>query len=113
MTRHQPGTLDPDSWGLGPPTVVITLGATGSLLCTREEIGLLRAPTVKAVDTTAAGDAFVGALTAGMAAGAELRDAARLATFAGAAAVTREGAQDSLPDRDDLYRLFGEEVTRF
>ena len=99
--------------GLGPANVVITLGASGSLLCTREEMGLLRAPAVQAVDTTAAGDAFVGALAVGMAAGAELHEAVRLAILAGAAAVTREGAQNSLPDRDDLYRLFGEEVPRF
>jgi ribokinase len=98
---------------LGLPNVVITLGASGSLLCTPKEPGLFRAPTVPAVDTTAAGDAFVGALAVGMAAGAELQEAVRLATLAGAAAVTREGAQDSLPDREDLYRMFGDEVTRF
>jgi len=99
--------------GLGLPNVVITLGASGSLLCNRKEAGLFRAPTVPAVDTTAAGDAFVGALAVGMAARAELQEAVRLATLAGAAAVTREGAQDSLPDREDLYRMFGDEVTRF
>ena len=99
--------------GLGLPNVVITLGASGSLLCNRKEAGLFRAPTVPAVDTTAAGDAFVGALAVGMAAHAELQEAVRLATLAGAAAVTREGAQDSLPDREDLYRMFGDEVMRF
>jgi ribokinase len=66
----------------GCETVVIPLGGAG-LLCTAGEIELLPAPAVRAVDTTAAGDAFVGALAVGMAASADLHETARLATLAG------------------------------
>ncbi len=63
---------------------------------------------MEAVDTTAAGDAFVGALATSLAAGEDLVAAARVAVLAGAAAVTRRGARQSLPTSGDLRRLFGE-----
>ncbi|HXM58210.1 MAG TPA: PfkB family carbohydrate kinase, partial [Candidatus Dormibacteraeota bacterium] len=62
---------------------------------------------VTAVDTTAAGDAFVGALAVGLAAGRPVDEAARVASAAGAAAATRMGAQDSLPRLQDLAPLLG------
>ena len=57
----------------------------------------LPAPKVEVVDTTGAGDAFVGALAARLAARAPLKDAVAYAVRAGAAAVTEEGAQGALP----------------
>jgi ribokinase len=59
------------------------------------------------VDTTAAGDAFAGALAVGLAAGRPPAEAVRYANAAGAAAATRAGAQESLPRVEDLRRLFG------
>jgi ribokinase len=60
---------------------------------------------VKAVDTTAAGDAFSGALAVAIGEGQEFRDAVRRAVAASALAVTRMGAQSSLPTRAEVEAL--------
>ena len=60
------------------------------------------------VDTTAAGDAFSGALAAGLAAGGTLEQALPLANAAAALACTRRGAQSSLPDRPAVERFLRE-----
>ena len=65
------------------------------------------APAVVPVDTTAAGDAFCGALADALADGADLVGAARWAVRVGAAATLRPGAQPSLPARDEVNRLLG------
>lgn len=87
----------------GVPSVVMTLGSTGALVLDAE--GLSEAPSaaVKVVDTTGAGDAFVGALAAGLAAGKTLHDAAALAVRVGAYAVQSPGAQSSYAS--DINRL--------
>jgi ribokinase len=91
----------------GCPLVVVTMGAAGSALCD-EDGGRAVAPfRVKALDTTAAGDAFVGALAVGLAARRPAAEAVRFANAAGAAAATRAGAQESLPRLEDLRELFG------
>jgi len=61
--------------------------------------------SVAVVDTTAAGDAFSGALAVGIAAGGNLEQAIPLAAAAAALACTKRGAQDSLPDRKDVERF--------
>ncbi len=94
---------------LGAQSAVVTLGAAGALLVQGESIHRVEPQRVQAVDATGAGDAFVGALAAALAAGADLIEAAELAGAAGAAAVTKPGAQASLPRPDDLRRLFGVE----
>lgn len=94
---------------MGAQSAVVTLGAAGAVLADRESIHRIKAQRVEAVDTTGAGDAFVGALAAALAAGAALVEAAELAGAAGAAAVTTPGAQASLPRAEDLQRLFGME----
>ena len=91
--------------GLGPRSVVVTLGADGALLATGGTSRRFGAPEVEAVDTTGAGDAFVGALAAGLAAGSSLEEAVPYAVGAGAVAVTREGAQGSLPTSKELERF--------
>jgi ribokinase len=91
----------------GARSAVVTLGAAGAVLVQGESIHRMKAQRVEAVDTTGAGDAFVGALAAALAAGAALVEAAELAGAAGAAAVTKPGAQASLPRPEDLRRLFG------
>jgi len=89
----------------GVQTVVITLGGTGSFVY-NGEIGVA-VPTVKIqpVDTTAAGDAFNGALAVALAEGQQLAQAVRFANLAGAFAATRLGAQPSLPTRAELREL--------
>jgi ribokinase len=93
---------------VGIESLVITLGAEGALVGasgahgdpqTDVDWSLVRVPavTVRAVDTTGAGDAFVGSLAVRLAEGASLADAARFATRVSAASVTRDGAQSSYP----------------
>ena len=89
------------------PVAVVTLGEKGLAYAGQEGLGTLPAFPVKAVDTTAAGDAFVGALAAALAEGASLSDALRLGAAAGALAATRPGAQPSLPRRDEVLALLG------
>ncbi|MBV9452573.1 MAG: bifunctional hydroxymethylpyrimidine kinase/phosphomethylpyrimidine kinase, partial [Rubrobacter sp.] len=90
---------------LGPPSVVVTLGDAGAILTTEGSTRHFPAPELEAVDTTGAGDAFVGALAAKLAAGAPLREAVPYAVLAGAVAVTREGAQGSLPTPEEVEKL--------
>jgi len=107
---------DPDSvtdWGtlgqrlreLGPRVVVVTLAAQGSLIVSADGVTHVPSFPVVAVDTTAAGDAFVGGLAAAVLAGRPLRDAVRYANACGAIAVTRAGAQPSLPRRAEVEEL--------
>jgi ribokinase len=82
--------------------VVVTLGAEGAVVVEGERVERVPAPTVDAVDTTGAGDAFCGALAQALDSGADLVEAARWAARAAAASVTRPGAQGGLPRRADL-----------
>lgn len=92
---------------LGARSAVVTLGAGGAVLAEGEGIHHIEPQRVQAVDATGAGDAFVGALAAALTTGVALVEAAKLAGAAGAAAVTKPGAQASLPRLEDLRRLFG------
>ena len=85
----------------GVPSVVITLGAKGAVVSQRDQVTQVRSPTVSAVDTTGAGDAFTGALAARLLAGDDLPDAALHATRVAAFSVERHGAQPSYPGKDD------------
>jgi ribokinase len=91
----------------GCALAVVTLGAAGAALCDADGARVAEPFAVQAVDTTAAGDAFVGALAVGLAAGRPAPEAVRFANAAGAAAATRAGAQESLPRLEELRRLFG------
>ncbi len=84
----------------GARNVVVTLGAEGAIL--HGEGGTVRVASyrVQVVDTTAAGDAFVGAFAVGLTEGASAEEAVARGNCAGALAVTRMGAQPSLPTRD-------------
>jgi ribokinase len=90
---------------LGPCAVVVTLGAEGSLIASGD--GVVRVPgfRVPVVDTTAAGDAFVGGLAVAVLRGDTLPEAVRYANACGALAVTKAGAQPSLPQRADVEDL--------
>jgi ribokinase len=90
---------------LGPRSAVITVGEAGAVFASGESTGHLPAPKVDVVDTTGAGDAFVGALAVQLARGTPLEEAVAYAVRAGAAAVTKEGAQGALPTPDVLEAL--------
>jgi len=89
----------------GAGCVIVTLGAAGCVYTTASESGLVAAPEVSVVDTTAAGDAFIGGLIAALLEGLSLRPALVFANCAGALAVTSLGAQTSLPDRESVAEL--------
>jgi ribokinase len=82
--------------------VILTLGAQGAYWSDGTEAALVAAPAVRAVDTTAAGDCFTGALAVALAEGHSLPEAVAFACRAAALAVTRPGAQASLPTRAEL-----------
>jgi ribokinase len=86
----------------GRGALVVTLGAAGSKLYEKGREVHVEPHRVDAVDATAAGDAFVGALAFALARGAALLDAVRLGNAAGAVATTRLGARPSLPYARDL-----------
>jgi len=82
--------------------VVLTLGAQGAYWSDGTGAALVASPAVQTVDTTAAGDCFTGALAVALAEGHTLPDAVTFACRAAALAVTRPGAQASLPTRTEL-----------
>ncbi len=83
--------------GRGVKTVILTMGTQGYLLMDGCMDEFVPAHQVQAVDTTAAGDAFTGALAFGVAAGKSVAQAARFANYVAALSVTRMGAQPSMP----------------
>jgi ribokinase len=84
-------------------TVVCTAGSDGAYVMHENRVDHVKAPAVHAVDTTAAGDTFIGYLAAGLARDrADLIGAIETATGAAALAVTREGAIDSIPFRHEV-----------
>ena len=87
---------------LGVKSVIITMGAMGCVIYDKGEITLVPAQKVEAVDTTAAGDVFCGALAVALAEGGTLFDAVDFASRAAAISVTRMGAQPSIPYRREL-----------
>jgi ribokinase len=90
---------------LGSASTVVTLGASGAVLASGGTTRHFPAPKIEAVDTTGAGDAFVGALAARLAGGASLEEAVPYAVLAGAAAVAQAGAQGSLPTPEVVEKL--------
>ncbi|MBX9706001.1 MAG: ribokinase [Gammaproteobacteria bacterium] len=88
----------------GAKVVLLTLGALGMYVATDEKSYFLPAFEVEVVDTTAAGDTFVGSFAVAIAEGMELRTACMFAQSAAALAVTKLGAQTSIPDREAVER---------
>jgi ribokinase len=87
---------------LGPATVILKLGSQGCYVARGEQRTPVAGFAVEAVDTTAAGDTFNGALAVALAEGRDLLAGARFANAAAALSVTRPGAQSSLPSRDEV-----------
>ncbi|MGE3540661.1 MAG: ribokinase [Candidatus Tectimicrobiota bacterium] len=96
----------------GSQTVIITLGEQGAVVCQAEQLFPVPAFPITAVDTTAAGDAFNGALAVALAEGQALPAALRFANAAGALTCTQRGAQDALPRRHQVEALLTEREER-
>jgi len=91
---------------LGPKNIIITLGELGALLVEDgKEPAMIASYKVKAIDTTAAGDAFCGAMAAAYAAGETLANAVKFGCAAGALATTKMGAEPSLPNKEEIEKL--------
>lgn len=91
----------------GARHAVVTAGAHGAALAGPEGTYTIPGLKVQAVDTVGAGDTFVGALAVALAAKVSPRDAVRAAAAAGAAAVTRQGAQTAMPRPADILAITG------
>ena len=91
----------------GVATVVTTLGEKGAVINTASSETSIAPHKVVAVDTVGAGDAFIGALSAELARGAAISDAASVGAVAGALATTVHGAVPSLPKQDVVRKAMG------
>jgi len=90
---------------MGARQVIITLGSSGALIRNDKGYTCQEARKVEAVDTTAAGDVFNGALCVALTEGMEIREAVRFASVAASVSVTRMGAQSSIPAREEVNTL--------
>jgi ribokinase len=87
---------------LGPRQIVVTLGGEGIVSWDDEQLAHTPALAVTPIDTTGAGDCFCGVVAAGLATGRSLGDAVRLGVVASGLAVTRPGAQSSMPYQPEI-----------
>jgi ribokinase len=91
--------------GKGVKIVIITMGKAGALLLDNKRFEWVPAPEVTAVDSTAAGDVFCGALTVALSEGNSIKEAVVFACAAAALSVTRMGAQTSAPIRSEVDKF--------
>jgi ribokinase len=101
------GHVTKEATSAGVKMAVVTLGAAGAIFSDRGGPEHVPGFAVQAVDATAAGDAFMGALAVALDADVGHRRAIELANAAGAVAASRPGAQSSLPNARDLQQLLG------
>jgi ribokinase len=85
--------------------IIITLGEKGAIIVTNESIFVIKGHKVKAVDTTGAGDCFVGALSSRLAAGQNINNAAVFANVAASLSVQRYGASTSMPTLEEVLHV--------
>ena len=90
---------------LGVKNVIITLGSNGCYVKNASEEGRIGTFKVNAIDTTAAGDSFSGALAAQLANGVPLKEALVFANATGALTTTKIGAQEALPTKEEVIKL--------
>lgn len=103
-TYVTPNELEREVLGQLPDGVVVveTLGEEGVAIHRGNAVDRIETPKVEAVDTTGAGDCFNGVFAAGLVEGLDAGAAARRATAAAALSVTRQGAREGMPTRDEL-----------
>ena len=105
-TQEQAENAAQQLFARGVGAVVLTLGSRGALLVSPTAPGIHFPPyNVQVIDTTAAGDAFVAALSVGIANGLPLEKAVQQANAAGALAVTKMGAQPCMPTKKEVAEL--------
>ncbi|MFL5241316.1 MAG: ribokinase [Gemmataceae bacterium] len=92
----------------GPKVVLLTLGASGTMIAEENIAELIPSTPVHAVDTSGAGDAFIGSFAVFLSQGAALREAVRKANAVAALSVTRPGTQTSFPRREEVEALLAE-----
>ena len=104
--------LETTSEGPGARTAFfVSLGSSGAVLVTKDAKPIdIKAPKVKAVDATGAGDALNGSLAAALASGLDLETAARRAVVAASLSVTRAGAREGMATAAELAEVLGEPV---
>jgi ribokinase len=109
LTGREPGTIaevaDAARALRVAGSVVVTLGSDGALLVQEDDVVVVPAPPVAAVDPTGAGDAFCGAMAHGLSASMDLEESVRRAVVAGALAATRPGAQSAMPTAAEVTEL--------
>ncbi len=89
----------------GVKTVIVTMGSNGALIVTDTQVTHVDAFKVDVVDTTAAGDAFIGGFASAVLRGLDLENAVRYANACGALAATKFGAQPSLPTKEEVEKF--------
>jgi ribokinase len=102
MTTGDPMAVSERLKSLGPRTLILKLGEQGCLLVDGGQTHRIAAPKVRAIDTTAAGDVFNGALAVALSEGLSLKQGCEFAVRAAAISVTRLGAQSSAPTRSEV-----------
>lgn len=90
---------------MGVKNIIVTLGSNGCYMKTEKEEDRIPTFKVNAIDTTAAGDSFSGALAAHLAKGYELKEALKIANATGALTTTKIGAQEALPTEEEVHQL--------
>lgn len=94
---------------LGVKRVIITMGSRGAIVTNGQTITPIEPRKVKAVDTTSAGDTFVGATVLRYLAGDTLEEAAKFASVASSITITREGAAQSIPTLEEVKKVIENE----
>lgn len=97
----------------GVQNVIITLGKEGALWCDENNCQLIPSPSVTAVDTTAAGDVFNGALAVAISEGKSTKEAVAFANHSAALSVTKLGAQSSAPHRNEVETFLQKSTSSF